>query len=248
MTSNNVICYYETLEDVFTSDSEKLVDLWRESWSDNGWNPIVLSIDDAKSHPEWSNMQISNPGNPLYSNIPHEEHIERFNSKKALEYHMSCHNRLFAYCNYVSKNQTTLYADFDVINYRLTPEKIACIPDDTVIGYARCVVKLSEVGANDMINALKKQMTDPNPKLRHDLEVCETYCTTFTNGFLPHCVRHQYEDCKTKADFVHYHGGWELLTEKQRLGCDTRWEFLNKFRPYKNHETGLSQESIHPQR
>lgn len=49
----NVYAFYEPIREdwVDQKDQEILVSLWKKSWSHYGWNPIILSLEDAKKHP-----------------------------------------------------------------------------------------------------------------------------------------------------------------------------------------------------
>lgn len=46
---NTVFTFYNHVPQLKPAD--ELLDLWRESWSSNGWNPVVLGLNDAQKHP-----------------------------------------------------------------------------------------------------------------------------------------------------------------------------------------------------
>ena len=65
---NTIYTYYEPLssDTLLNSTHEKwwrvqdqleLIELWRKSWSKHGWNPIVLSENDAKQHPRYAEFK-----------------------------------------------------------------------------------------------------------------------------------------------------------------------------------------------
>jgi hypothetical protein len=49
----NVYAFYEPIEEnwVNKTDQKILIDLWKKSWSRYGWNPVIITLDDAKEHP-----------------------------------------------------------------------------------------------------------------------------------------------------------------------------------------------------
>lgn len=52
----NVYTYYRPTPDCprYVPESQlALIELWKRSWKNRGWNPIVLGDDDAKKHPEF---------------------------------------------------------------------------------------------------------------------------------------------------------------------------------------------------
>jgi tRNA U38,U39,U40 pseudouridine synthase TruA len=101
-----IYTYYENIN--FTQQDE-LVELWKKSWTDNGFEPIVLSLEDAQK------------------SVFYEEFIEQCNSlvfkvtgNKLSRYGLSCYLRWLAY----STQKTTdsfLVSDYDVINIRFSP-------------------------------------------------------------------------------------------------------------------------------
>ena len=59
----NICAFYNKIDDpYFDQEYEKIVDIWKKSWYDNGWNPIVLNLEDSKKHPKFDpSIQGSNP-------------------------------------------------------------------------------------------------------------------------------------------------------------------------------------------
>lgn len=75
---------------------------WKRSWAKRGWNPQVLTIDDAMSH-------------PLY-----EEFTERCSKLPTVNmpaYEMACYHRWLA----VARKGGGFMSDYDVMNYSFTP-------------------------------------------------------------------------------------------------------------------------------
>ena len=222
-----VICYYESIDHMLSEDTCKLVEMWRRSWGNNGWDPIVLSIQDAERHPDYDRLDIVNPDNPLYINNLHDR-----------GYQIACYRRHLAYSNFVLKNGTTLHADCDVINYNFSPLDYDLYDDNSIIGLACDVVKLSKSGAKDIVKAILKGV-DVGPE--NDMKCYMHLTDVFTiignvkkwedlrifNNILTH-----YNECKT-SKLVHYHNGlWALSDEPlYNIKYPHRTEFIQKFRP-----------------
>jgi hypothetical protein len=107
----NITCFYQPLIlnskiTEFSKDSLELIKLWKKSWSDNGWNPIVVSLEDAKRHPRYNEIDLKDYSSNLYKH-----------SINGPDYLELCYSRWFAYaCN------DGFWSDYDVINYGFTPE------------------------------------------------------------------------------------------------------------------------------
>lgn len=99
---------YTYYEDIKHPNQDKLVNLWKLSWQQAGFDPIVLSIDDAKS-----------------SNF-YEEFIEKIKyihfkvmNKEISDYGLSCYTRWLAYA---TQDREYFYvSDYDCINNGLEP-------------------------------------------------------------------------------------------------------------------------------
>ena len=221
-----VICYYEALGSEFSEDSQKLIDMWRSSWSKLGWKPIVLDSSYAANHPCFEKLDLSNPDNSLYRD------------QKNKPYHMSCFYRLLAYCNYVLDNGSTLYADYDVINYGFSIADYMQYKHNTVITSGNSAVKLNEVGAADIVNAIQKRVDHYDSEIYNDMRCVCAYAeklnflnihTKGNGSYIYNSINDHYEECKT-SKLVHYHGGYSDLTTEQRFNTETRSEFIQKFR------------------
>jgi len=66
------------------------------------------------------------------------------------KYHRSCWSRLLAYCQYVHENGDTLYSDYDVMNYGLSPKILSSTKSNSLFCRSRCVVFLGRDGAKDI--------------------------------------------------------------------------------------------------
>ena len=170
MMRANVISYFNKIEgNEFSKDSQKIIKIWRKSWSKNGWNPIILNESWARK-------------NPLY-----------FKLKEVLKhrYPLSCYMRLLAYCQYVRINGPTLYSDYDVINYSFNPNVLNFITGDSFFNPERAVVYLCENGVDlieeaigDFIKRAQSEGYVFHSKNDSDLIVINPYVET-TQVFRP---------------------------------------------------------------
>jgi len=109
-----IISYYYHLADggeVRNKAEKRLCDLWYKSWSDQGFDAIVLGVDDAKKH-------------PLYNNLEAKWKIANQGTKYGwTEYGMSCWHRWLAYATLDLPDDEVIYvSDYDVFSRGYTPE------------------------------------------------------------------------------------------------------------------------------
>ena len=229
----NVICYYESNGNMFSTQSEQLIDLWKKSWRDNGFTPVVLGVDDAKQHVSYDELDLENNNSLLYK-IP-------LNRNRNLNYIRSAYRRLVAYSNYVLSRDTTLYADYDVINYNFTVEDYHDIEDGATIGTGHSSVKLNYEKANLFIEYLYKIQKGKIPPQESDMHMHSLLegCMNVS------CYRRSYEDqyCGTMhrgrnevrnesymtSKLVHYDGG--LYRFHPELAGLSRYDVIQKVRP-----------------
>ena len=103
-----ITCFYQPLNTEFSKDSIKLIELWKKSWSNYGWDPQVLSLDDAKKHPSYNEIDLENYSSNLYKH-----------SINGYEYLQLCYARWFAYGLFDGA-----WSDYDVMNYGFYPDEI----------------------------------------------------------------------------------------------------------------------------
>ena len=96
-------CYYESLES-FPHD-RALLELWKETWSRHGWEPVVLSEEHARRHRMHDELCES----------PWLQH-----TINQWDYARCCYRRWMAYAT--EDDPRLITADYDVINYGWRPE------------------------------------------------------------------------------------------------------------------------------
>lgn len=103
-----IYTYYENINH---SNQNKMLDLWKISWQRAGFDPIILTIEDAKLHGFY---------NQFIEQIK-ELHI-KIMDKQISPYGISCYVRWLAYCG--AKPEEKFYvSDYDCVNNGLKPNK-----------------------------------------------------------------------------------------------------------------------------
>ena len=95
-----IYTYYQNINH---SSQNKLIDLWKISWSRQGYEPIVLNLQDAKRHSYFETL-----------NTEMRRIFTEITNKEIAEYGMSCWFRWLAYA---TQNEEKFYvSDYDAIN------------------------------------------------------------------------------------------------------------------------------------
>jgi len=95
-----IYTYYQNID---FSAQQELIDLWKLSWSRQGYEPIVLNLQDAKRHPYFDTLNT--------------EMCRIFNEitgKQITDYGMSCWFRWLAYAT--QADEKFYVSDYDAIN------------------------------------------------------------------------------------------------------------------------------------
>jgi hypothetical protein len=64
--TNIVACFFKDLHTQFSASSKALISTWAKSWSDRGWETIVLGEADAINHPKYDNNLWHDRSNLIY--------------------------------------------------------------------------------------------------------------------------------------------------------------------------------------
>jgi len=105
-----IYTYYEKINHV---KQEEMIELWKESWSYAGFDPVVLGIDNAKENPFYE----------VFDDKIQYLHLA-IKAKKIENYGMSCYRRWLAYS--CMKEEYFYVSDYDVLNNGFQPT----IPED----------------------------------------------------------------------------------------------------------------------
>jgi hypothetical protein len=229
---NDIKCFYSPIIinsriTEFSQDSLELIKLWKKSWSNHGWNPIVLSLEDAKKHPLYNEIDLKDYSSNLYKG-----------SINGHEYLELCYSRWFAYgCSEGG------WSDYDVMNYGFTPEHMQLITGDpefidvvgscgfaSIGGYNKIINRFIDVHKNDkalnrILSGFEKRPNDISDLIIHrsnDSPIKFSNRAMCSDDFISHEWR--------KSPLVHYHNGlWGNVNYKEQY--NTRSEFINNERP-----------------
>jgi len=202
----NVISYFNLIAGFkFSAESQELIDIWEKSWQKHGWNTILLDESHAKNNPLFKELDLDNPNANFYKTI----------NPGMFKYHRSCYCRLLAYCQYVRENGSTLYADYDVMNYGFKPNVLNFAKENSYFCEERAVVYLGKEGVMDIEQAILQFNNQPFQEGSergscNDMNIIIKY----TKYFSLKLDEHNKKYCSNiEADFlnytplVHYDGG-----------------------------------------
>ena len=127
----NVYTFYEPISS--WDYDRSLVDLWVDNWSDKGFNPIVLSLQDSKSHEYYS----------VFSKTLHEFYY-KMTSKKIIDekltwsyYIYYTYVRFLSYATLDTDNPIMIM-DYDVYNVNLQNDQVSEIPENICFYFSSC--------------------------------------------------------------------------------------------------------------
>ena len=95
---NKIYTYYDYVNDDHKATASVMLEHWRRSWSAQGWNPVILNKNHARSH-------------PLYESFLNR--ILEYPTINPLEYEQACYLRWLA----VAEQGGGFMSDYDVVNY-----------------------------------------------------------------------------------------------------------------------------------
>ena len=209
----NVFAYFEQIENAgpkthaayrFSSESLPLLGYWKNSWSHFGFNPIIAGTNVYKDFKwrKYFNFNLSdyieNPKSKLYSKL-------NWNS---FEYHRARYRRLVAFSSFVLDNGSSLRADYDVLNYGVTPDFLETLPANCCISPERSVVFQNEEGVQNTLSSIYEFIkNDEDQSESGDLEILQRYDTKI-NPFV--CSRGVSFLCRDEGD-------WSMKYKKSLL-------------------------------
>jgi hypothetical protein len=94
---------YTYYQNISHSSQNELIDLWKISWSNHGYEPIVLNLEDAKKHSYFETL-----------NTEMRKIFKEITNKEIGDYGMSCWFRWMAYAT--QADEKFYVSDYDAIN------------------------------------------------------------------------------------------------------------------------------------
>lgn len=108
----NVFTYYEPLPGF--EDDAKLVELWKRSWEQQGWEATVLGRSDAERSPHFAALSRA---------------ADRLPTVNPKEYERACYIRHGAFHMVAHPLHFSVFVDYDIVNYGFT------VADQLNLGY-----------------------------------------------------------------------------------------------------------------
>lgn len=158
---------YTYYQDIKHREQNELIDLWKISWSRQGYEPIVLNLEDAKKHSYFENL-----------NVEMRRLSEEIAGKHITDYGMSCWFRWLAYA---TQTEDTFYvSDYDAVNINFPvtePSDMLHLMDSacpflasgTPIQFENLCKTFVEV-SNERLEILKQQAKQYQDSWYHDQE------------------------------------------------------------------------------
>lgn len=103
---------YTYYQDINFQEQNELINLWKISWSRQGFQPIVLNLADAKKHPYFETLDAEM--RRIYKVIV---------GKDITDYGMSCWFRWLAYAT--QEEEFFYVSDYDAINVSFSPAELS---------------------------------------------------------------------------------------------------------------------------
>jgi len=226
-----ITCFYQSLDTEFSRDSCKLIELWEKSWSDNGWDPIVLSLDDSKKHPFYDQLDLKDYSSNLYKY-----------SINGYEYLELCYSRWFAYGLFDGA-----WSDYDVMNYGFSPDDMVKLTNkdpvfidnigscgfSTIKGHNKIIDGLISAYKQDSIvdEILSLQAKNNQPKDISDMHINRRTKSPIEFPKKAVCCENFSSNEWKQFKLVHYHNGlWDHFDQNK---YQTRSNFIQIEKPVK---------------
>ena len=91
-------CFYHPLG----NQDHLVIELWRQSWQDHGWDPVILGIDEAQKHPRFEQFKSA---------------VLKLPTINGRDYETMCYLRWLA----MAMQGPGWFTDYDVMNYGFKP-------------------------------------------------------------------------------------------------------------------------------
>ena len=117
--NKKVYTFFESIDG--WSDDKDLLKLWQQNWSDKGFEPIVLSLNDAKENPYYNDFIES-----LFTGYRYVMQREIVHDGNPWNYYVF-HNyvRFLAYAHKLDDSEISLVMDYDIYNIRYTHHELS---------------------------------------------------------------------------------------------------------------------------
>jgi hypothetical protein len=135
---NCIYTYYDNIHPADDAYQNILIELWKLSWKKNGFNPIVLTKENAVKHPRYSKFK---------------KEIEKIHlsltGNKITKYGLSCFERWLAYGS-LNLDKPFYVSDYDIINNGFKPQNLQI--DEKKISFLDTLCPSIAIGNSSLFN------------------------------------------------------------------------------------------------
>jgi len=189
-----IYTYYQNINH---SSQNKLIDLWKISWSRQGYLPIVLNLDDAKRHPYFDTLNREMP-----------RIFKEITGRTITNYGMSCWFRWLAYAT--QAEEKFYVSDYDAINNNFPikePENTLHLMDSFCPFFASGNPKQFENLCKSFVNISIERMEFLKKQANHYHDQ-EFFVYNFREDFNP-----EHDNYKKKYDIM-------FTRNRMHIGCE----------------------------
>lgn len=188
-----IYTFHEPVKDSHNEEIQlKLLQLWKDNWVANGWEPVVVNNDLAQAHPMYEELVKKMT----------DLHVI-FTGEKIKQYGIYCYTRWLAYAM-LEDNVEIFTCDYDLVNNGLQPEAIQnkkglnlmsefcpCFVSGMNKDFQRLVsfmIKISELRF-DSLRGKVKTLSGVKSPIYHDQDVLVNSLSTRNNSYGPEMAK-----------------------------------------------------------
>lgn len=137
----------------------KLIDNWSTSWKKNGFEPIVLTDEDAKKHSRYD--ELYKEIQQIRANVNHRKFDAR-----GEKYSISCYLRWLAYAA-LDSSERFYTCDYDILNFNFKPGDEQSDKFHLMDHFCPGIVSTTSAQCDEFIQAFVKISNDRTKHLNH---------------------------------------------------------------------------------
>jgi hypothetical protein len=189
-----------------------LYDYWKSGWEKNGWEPVLLTLEDAKKHPRFSDF---------------DNHVRSLPTVNPVEYEVACYHRWLA----LEVVGGGLMVDYDVMNYGFMPSELAGNNQDVLFfdpGRVPCAVHATSQGAANIVDWIRRNNWDGTTQVGGRPHTSDMIILQRHNGHIRPLVAEAGTTYWMEAPLVHYANG---AVYNLTAGRYNKPEAIKRYRP-----------------
>ncbi|MDM8174790.1 hypothetical protein QT327_10545 [Olivibacter sp. 47] len=200
-----VYTYYHEIFDSLhgNSDQKQLIEVWKENWRRNGWEPVVIGLSQAKENPKYESYLKC---------------FSKFPSKNNKEYELACLLRWVA----MEQIGEGFMSDYDVMSYGFNGHK-----EGDLTFYSKNMVPCFAYGTKQGWSRLLELFMSYEPKGKDhvsDQTILVEYFDSFKFRKQYMCPEYNEEGNWYEYPLVHF-----PYARTDFYGLSPRWKFVREF-------------------